>query len=181
MPNHVANELNIAGDRSTLEDFERFARGEPIQWAGSDKPNRVSELELSNFIHPELKNRGRELSIPFSDLANGGDMGYDWCTKNWGTKWGAYDTHFFNQEQLGEGEISYQFNTAWSPFNLEVCLSMSKLFPSLRFELNYFEEGMGFEGKRIWSGNLGIQLDHCHDMKDDSDGGFKHNCEVTSG
>jgi hypothetical protein len=181
MPNHVANELVITGEPSTLEDFARTARELPVQWKGSPKPEVFNRLELSQFVHPELAKRGQELSIPYSDLAGGGPMGYDWCIKNWGTKWGAYDCIYASQEIHGPGKISYQFNTAWSPFNPEVSLAMSKLFPTLRFELNYFEPGMAFKGTRIWNDAEGIVSDECTNFDWDQGDNFQHQCIVSAG
>lgn len=181
MPNHVANELVIKGESSELADFIRFARGTGIHWKGSDKPEIINDLELSQFIHPELSKRGQELSMPYSALGTGEPMGYDWCLNNWGTKWGAYDCILHGEEFHGQGEISYQFNTAWSTFNAEISTAMSNVFPTLRFELNFFEPGMAFKGTRIWSHQTGIELDTCTDLESEDDHDFNHPCMVSAG
>ena len=70
--------------------------------------------------------------------------GYDWCIKNWGTKWGLYEVELV--EDLSEhGRLEYTFCTAWAPPIL-VIQAMSKQFPSLSFAMDYFEGGMGFMG-----------------------------------
>ena len=143
MPNHVANELVIRGDSPSIKDFIRFARGTGIHWKGSDKPEIVNDLELSHFLHPEWCNRGRELTMPYSALATGEPMGYDWCIENWGTKWGAYECVLMDEDHHGEGEISYQFNTAWSP-PLKVIDALRKKFPDLEISGGYIDEG--YEG-----------------------------------
>ena len=81
---------------------------------------------------------------PFKDGYNSG--GYDWCIKNWGTKWNA------TAVRIGEYNIKtrtavviYDFQTAWSPPN-PVVYKMSKMFPSLCFELKFFEGGVGYKG-----------------------------------
>lgn len=178
MPNHVANELVITGCDRAISNFINQASGIPIHWNGSEKPERIELLELSNFIHPELKNRGKELTIAYSKF---GDevVGYEWCIQNWGTKWGAYNTILKDQEWHGEGQVSYQFNTAWSTISPEVCLQMSILNPGLYFELNYFESLMGFQGTRRWHDNR-ILADQFEDYRDEQDSPFQYEPVVES-
>ena len=181
MPNHVANELIIRGDSPSIKDFIRFARGTGIHWKGSDKPEIVNDLELSHFLHPEWCNRGKELTMPYSALATGEPMGYDWCIENWGTKWGAYECVLMDEDHHGEGEISYQFNTAWETFNNRVSIAMSSVFPTLRFELTYFEPGMGFKGERVWNYTDGLVMKCVDDYRDDDDCPFQYECLVSAG
>ena len=67
---------------------------------------------------------------------------YDWSLENWGTKWDACEggTH------ISDYEVEASFDTAWAPPTpwLE---KVSVKYKKLRFELEYTEEGMGFEGK----------------------------------
>jgi hypothetical protein len=181
MPNHVANELIIRGESSVIKDFIRFARGVGIHWRGSEKPEIVKDLELSNFIHPELCRRGQELSMPYSAMATGEPMGYDWCIEQWGTKWGAYEVTLRDEDWHGDGEISYQFNTAWEPFNNRVCIEMAKLFPALRFELTFFEPGMGFQGSIIWDHTNGVISKSTDDYTWESDCPFHYEPLVSGG
>lgn len=42
---------------------------------------------------------------------------YDWNTKNWGTKWNAYEVHYLNNSYDDDTEvfdILVKFDTAWS-------------------------------------------------------------------
>ena len=68
---------------------------------------------------------------------------YNWSIHNWGTKWDACEGDVYDDLK---SELSCSFDTAWAPpINwLEVA---SKKYPSLKFSLEYTEEGMGFEGK----------------------------------
>ena len=166
MPNHVANELVIRGDSPSIKDFIRFSRGTGLHWKGSDKPEIVNDLELSHFVHPDLGRRGKELLMPYSALATGEPMGYDWC---------------MDEDHHGEGEISYQFNTAWETFNNRVSIAMSSAFPTLRFELTYFEPGMGFKGERVWNFNDGLVMKCVDDYRDDDDCPFQYECLVSAG
>jgi hypothetical protein len=80
---------------------------------------------------------------------------YSWRVEEWGTKWNSYEN-----AQLDDNAISFQ--TAWaSP--LTVIKKLSKLFPTVRIELNYADEDLGsncgfviFEkGKEIDSATYG--------------------------
>lgn len=82
------------------------------------------------------------MDAPNDDFNSGG---YDWCRKNWGTKWGICDPEVI--EEASEGVV-YKFACAWSPC-IPVIEAMGKKFPSLQFALNYYEGGMGFQGEFI--------------------------------
>jgi len=70
--------------------------------------------------------------------------GYEWCNKNWGTKWGFCDTSL-TDDDLDEDAtfVGYNFQTAWSPIS-PVIKVMSKAFPDLNFEYRYNEESQAF-------------------------------------
>ena len=80
---------------------------------------------------------------------------YDWCCKNWGTKWdidGTGDRH-------GDEHASYSFDSAWSP-PIEAFVKISEDFPGLSFDLEYFEGGNCFMGRvEIRNG----EINSCHD------------------
>ena len=63
---------------------------------------------------------------------------YDWCVKNWGTKWNAYGVGKWKGN-----EISFQ--TAWCP-PVPVISKMSEIYPEVDFILEYADEGGGFLG-----------------------------------
>ena len=82
--------------------------------------------------------------LPYPD----GKWDYDWCCENWGTKWDAQDTDI-----SADGSV-INFETAWSP-PIPVITELARRFPDFRFELEYEEPGMGFEGTCVWeSGNM---------------------------
>ena len=83
-----------------------------------------------NIFRGNLSSKQRELS--------GGLNWYDWCTANWGTKWGAYD---FNR--LDGNSVS--FDTAWSPPE-PVIEKLSEMFPDVHITHEYFDEGWNFWG-----------------------------------
>jgi len=84
--------------------------------------------------------KGLRRSWEYKDGFNLG--GYEWCIKNWGTKW---DAHGVSICHFNGPNIRYDFDTAWSP-PTPVVLAMSRKFPLLHFELCYVEPGMMFKG-----------------------------------
>ena len=68
---------------------------------------------------------------------------WDWCIKNWGTKW---DIDPFNCNRVNEKALSMSFNTAWSP-----PLEFYEHLLTLGFvvDATYYEGGMMFCG--AWS------------------------------
>ena len=60
---------------------------------------------------------------------------YEWCNKNWGTKWDTYDG-------CSNGD-SCCFQTAWStPF--PVMVALSKMLPDCEIEVEYADEDYGY-------------------------------------
>ena len=118
MPNWCFNHLYITGDKESLDKFASQVD------EGAESGDDLSIIETF---------------LPFPDDL--GDGWYDWCVTNWGTKWGDCHTR---REEAGEG-LHYVFDTAWSP-PIEAIISISKLFPDLKFVIVYEEGGMGFMG-----------------------------------
>jgi hypothetical protein len=78
---------------------------------------------------------------------------YDWCIKNWGTKWDIEGSG----NRVGEESLSYNFSSAWSP-PVEAFVKISESFPDLTFVIQYFESGACFSGvAEIRSGDV---IDH---------------------
>lgn len=79
---------------------------------------------------------------------------YEWCTKNWGTKWNAY-----SNEQRDENTI--EFETAWS--NPEpVMLKLSEMYPDVTIEHWWADEDMGSnDGYRVYRGGSIVEGDYC--------------------
>jgi hypothetical protein len=66
--------------------------------------------------------------------------GYEWCCRNWGTKWNFCEVDLDEEDE----QLNYNFSTAWS-IPMPVLLKMSKMFPALTFEYNGNEESEEFE------------------------------------
>jgi hypothetical protein len=78
----------------------------------------------------------------------GSDNWYDWTLRNWGTKWGAYDTSEWivtDCSTSGMTTATISYNTAWSPAT-PFFEAASLLFPTLVFDTEYADEGGGFVG-----------------------------------
>ena len=118
MPNHCENNAVIEGP---AKDIARF--WEEIQADGG-------ELRFTNLV-------------PMPDHVDW----YQWCSNNWGTKWGDYDHH----GELCDGEweerrIASSYVTAWGPFSEDFFIKVSAMFPTLRIAISYEEPGMDFSG-----------------------------------
>jgi hypothetical protein len=100
----------------------------------------------------------------------GSDNWYDWTLRNWGTKWGAYDTGEWevnDNHPCGNTTATINYNTAWSPANA-FFEKASLLFPTLVFDTEYADEGGGFVGATSFAnGEIGD-----HDYEWDSPEGI---------
>ena len=128
MPNWVNNTLIIKGHARTVGKVETLLK------------NGEQALVLNNLLPcPEgLLNDDWQTNQEIHDanVAKYGVGGwYDWRVKYWGTKWDVADASFAKSK----GEISYGFDTAWSP-PCEWVAALSKRFPSLTITLEYHEE-----------------------------------------
>jgi len=162
MPNYCENDLYVYGEPEKLKEFKEYAKGSggwidfnkfipyPEKFKKQDdKANRWSELK--NKKDDELSGDEKKEKILLSmeadergyitDGYNSG--GYEWCLKNWNTKWNACNVEL--NDNIEEGILTYYFDTAWTP-PLPVIKKMSEMFPELKFELRYFECGAGFNG-----------------------------------
>lgn len=120
---------------------------------GSKVSKELMEKERDLFENKTLKEIDnhfekidyKELGIEsFEDLGNtyinniiqyGCDSWYDWCCKNWGTKWNSGGA-------LIVDDNTYEFETAWStPYN--VLVELSKQFPNSRISVDYADEDIG--------------------------------------
>jgi len=69
--------------------------------------------------------------------------GYTWEANHWGCKWGASEPELQCEE---DSFLSYSFDTPWGP-PMEFLKKVSEDWPTLSFEVEYEEPGMGFAGK----------------------------------
>jgi len=76
---------------------------------------------------------------------------YDWQIANWGTKW---DARVEDYQDDNPKDVMVYFDTAWSP-PTEFFKFFADKYPDARFENEYNEEGMQFEG-RVGQSDLGF-------------------------
>lgn len=115
--------------------FMNFATPEDLDayFGDSDyKPEGYSEWSMEERLAYAMKHSS--------------DGWYDWNVRNWGTKWDACDPELLEESYRdGKGEISYSFNTAWSPAE-GAFKQMVEQHPDLSFEFVCEEEqGWGVE------------------------------------
>lgn len=146
MPNWCENDLYVRGAEDDLARFKETMRGRNSHGEETllneeaiipypEHFRKLDEVARQYYeSHPDDR-----LNAPKDGFNQGG---YEWCIQNWGTKWG-----FCNVELVSEGgdELQYTFNTAWSP-PTPLIKKLGEIFPTLEFELRYFEGLMGFNG-----------------------------------
>lgn len=164
MPNWCENNLSITGNKEELDRLVEYVKGEdesfsfhailpiPKELQGTQSPaNIVTQKEYDN-IPPELWAKMIDPNNPFESIPittkmskiyimeYGNDNWYDWSCDNWGTKW---DTRHVEMQRSSPTELSYFFDTAWSPPE-GIYKELVNQFPTLRFTLQWSEEGGEF-------------------------------------
>ena len=117
------------------------AKNTTIGWTDSDhklvermEKNRDSENKEERERFAESIKLGRKA---LSNIVKYGyPTWYEWCSKNWGTKWNAYD--------IEDSDLpnSITFNTAWR-FPYPVIQKLSEIFPDVTIEFVYADEDCG--------------------------------------
>ena len=149
MPNHCNNTLGVAGKTEEVEKFVEFVTNKDLDKKGDEyqifKNLMPMPKELEGTTSPS-KEINKELIKKY-----GSDNWYDWCYKNWGTKWGDYDTSkselVKSVSNKKESYVHFYYDTAWGPGSEELSILLCNQFPNLNFNLYYEEPGMGFAGQ----------------------------------
>lgn len=156
-------------------------------WRGSltgfDRKALMSERSWDiDYLNRELKQAGLDPNTPesiitFRETQRGKEMyelgktaclneqlygarsWYDWCCKNWGTKWNSYDN------EIDRENAQIRFCTAWSaPF--PIAEAMTVKFPDIGFDWLYADEDMGYNTGRFLfeNGKFTVKMfEHCSD------------------
>ena len=103
-----------------LNDIQYMTAGEDTYYYSVAKWQSSAECNLDKkpFDFPLLdwvKAHGLDsFTIKRFERQYGTAKWYDWCVKNWGTKWNAYDVEY-KLKAVDElhNEITYKFMTAW--------------------------------------------------------------------
>lgn len=108
--------------------------------------DRLEDLN-NNFERQIKENKDlfKELNInTLEDLGNqyidnilkyGADSWYDWCNRNWGTKWNSSSTYILNDNEV-------EFDTAWS-CPIGILKELSKQFSDVEIYVEYADEDIG--------------------------------------
>ena len=188
MPNWVDNRVEVKGTKKDLFEFQEFVKGEPFEDYGEAKVNwfclntiMPMPWELKDTVSPSrivsddeyldiMRERKKDtLGIGHPITASmqksfidrfGTDNWYDWCVRNWGTKWNIVYTSDFEEIPIDDmfseeqSELSYSFDTAWSPPE-PIYRYLQDKFGSLDIDWEYVDEGWNFAG----SLNRGVYIE----------------------
>jgi len=108
MPNWCNNTISISGPTDTIKQL----------WEDANQEGEAGGLLNAMVPMPEalrdtVKGTGEELQEVWVDGCNNW---YDWCVKNWGTKWDVSTEGLeFTDNGDGTAEISGWFDSAWAP------------------------------------------------------------------
>jgi hypothetical protein len=124
-------------------DFEKVIPY-PEKFKQMDKEYGEIEASLKGQYNNEARNKafeaykkkyGQTDTYPKDGFNSGGHV---WCNQNWGTKWNVDNNVEINKQIIS-------FDTAWTP-PLPVIEALAKQHPKVKFQLKYYEGGMGFKG-----------------------------------
>ena len=130
MPNWVDNRVEVKGTKKDLFEFQEFVKGEPFEDYGEAKVNwfclntiMPMPWELKDTVSPSrivsddeyldiMRERKKDtLGIGHPITASmqksfidrfGTDNWYDWCVRNWGTKWNIVYTSDFEEISIDD-------------------------------------------------------------------------------
>ena len=161
MPNWCYNRMNVTGDRESLVKLtEAITRKHDPSLAETTMGVEQVDYDLTVlFPVPEaLAIRAVMFNTDSTDPeyqellkkyeANKAEYGhttwYDWCIKNWSTKWSPRieEWEIIDHFDGGAGIYAY-YETAWSPAD-GLIREVSRQFPTLLFVVSSDEEGRSF-------------------------------------
>lgn len=141
MPNWVKNNLRIKSNGEKVLEILEMMKDE----LGDMTFEKIAPTPNELLTEPSPQ-RDEEKAKKFKEKY-GADDWYNWRCKNWGCKWDAGESEFYEKD----GYSMVTFTTPWSPPK-EFVRSLSKMFPNVTFEMQYAEEGGGFIGELIADG-----------------------------
>ncbi len=167
MPNWCNNETEILGSEADITEILRLAKTTQYELTDVDGELKAYETPFSlNGLVPMPKHLENTTASPSTQkdgefvqaLAGNKDYEYTdwygWRLANWGTKWDLNPDSMCLNEMIVQDDnasFSISYDTAWSPIN-EFWLKVSEMFPNVRIDNRYFEEGCNFIGQTIFEG-----------------------------
>jgi hypothetical protein len=153
MANHITNIVKVTdGDPKVVAEFMKSVEEDgsvrhfdynklfklPEELVNTISPRYVVSDEEFEKLSDEDKTRGQKITQSRHDELMekyGADNWYDWCCKEWGTKWNAYSEEAFSDD-------TFIFDSAWAhPY--PVIAKLSEKFPDHAFEVKYADEDIG--------------------------------------
>lgn len=150
MPNHCETDLTISGPKAVVDLILKAHF------------NEEGELNLDSVIPYPKEYKDLDAVAEAYEKAHPGDWagrpkdgfnsgGYDWCVKNWGTKWGTYEGQGIHRNSRS-ADVSFQ--TAWAP-PTPVFDKLAAMYPAASFHARSYEQGAGYQTDYRWK--KGIQ------------------------
>ena len=149
MPNWCENAITIDGDDESLdalwEVIKPVEEGDPADLTKAFPCPEPLKQTMAGFMAEDDEGYATWVAQKAANIAEYGSADwYDWCNRNWGTKWSP-DFDYNNSDTLG---ISLWGNSAWSP-PIELLQNVSRQYPSLTFTIVYSEMGCDFVGAAV--------------------------------
>lgn len=123
MPNHVVNEV-IFADLTSERKAELLA----------NLCDGEFRTDFSILLPPPLNSWPGSVSVKHEQAFP--ETHLNWCTKNWGTKWGAYS---HKPTEIGDDHLILRFETAWGPPRGWLVAIFNRFQQSFRY--NWLSEG----------------------------------------
>ena len=144
MPNWNSNHMVVTGPK---EDLAKLKADAMVKEKGIDQFGKEYEYS-SDFSFQKL--------LPLEH----GNNWYEERYKKWGIKWDVDASCDWVDERGDCYRLSYYFDSPWCP-PIAGINNVSKLYPTLTFELFYDEPGMGFFGDAVFRN--GECTDNCQE------------------
>ena len=116
MPNYCNNNIRITGPNSVIDKIEKIVSKKTDDDNGLLNYFYPMPKELKDTTSPNPKAGTKKAKA--MKLKLGADCWYDWRVNNWSTKWDVTEIYGeASRTHIGddESEISFGFDSAWSP------------------------------------------------------------------
>lgn len=154
MPNWCEVDLTIVGPTADIKRFARENKGKKEY--KDDTPylafgKAIPQPDEGTMIKEVLANPRGGVNFTAKTAKELKLMGawWYWRIMKWGTKWNP-KCHSMSDIQTvprkkGISQVEYCMDTAWSP-PIPWLIVVAEKYPTLKFQLKYYEAGMGFCG-----------------------------------
>lgn len=139
------------GLRAVQDFLEIYALGKsPEEFR--DVVRNIPQSSVDTFLRMRTDVYREEWNLELQAYRNieqyGAASWYDWCVKNWGTKWNACEPTL---DSDGNDMDYLRFETAWSAPH-PILSKLSEMFPGVTFQHAWADEDLGSNcGERVYS------------------------------